>query len=698
MQAPKVHCVKLSDSAGELVRVGEIDVILPKKPGSRKIHGSHRVKRNQKWERFELPEDFDWYGEEDQYSEEELEFIKEDFDRRINGTWIMVKGKPVWITGTHYYYLQWCKIDVGYPDYRDRDRRFFYFWEACVKDDDCYGMQMVKHRREGATYKGAAIILEIITRSFRATGGIMSKTGPDAKEFFHKLVKMFRSLPKFYQPIIAGTDNPKTMLEFDKPGERITKKSKRVKRSEALESKIEWKNTAENSFDSYKLKIFVPDEGGKWDEVDVRQNWRVVKPTLTQGRNIIGKAFFPSTVNEMSKKGGSNYKEMWDESDPNDRDLNNQTKTGLYRYMTPAYDGLEGFIDEYGDSVIETPKKPVKGIDGRMIKFGAKDYLDNKRRALKHNPEALAEEKRQFPYNPEEAFMVATNDCAFNVEFLYSQYDWNAENAGKLITQGDFVWKNEFGGDVEFIPSRVGRWKVVWLPDKKERNLRIYRNGMMYPGNMDTIVSGNDPYDHDTTVSGVRSNAASYVFRMANPIYPRESNMFVSEYIARPPTAYIMYEDMLKQSIFYGCQILTEDNKPGLINWFTSKGYRQYLMNRPEITQTKTGRNRNAPGVPTSGDGVRDTLLSVTESYIYHNVGWFEEKNELGLVYFNHLIEDWLKFEVDKWTKYDATVAAGLALLASKKNIKKPVAQDNGLELTRRFKVHGTKSVLIQNQ
>jgi hypothetical protein len=110
MQAPKVHCVKLSDSAGELVRVGEIDVILPKKPGSRKIHGSHRVKRNQKWERFELPEDFDWYGEEDQYSEEELEFIKEDFDRRINGTWIMVKGRPVWITGTHYYYLQWCKL------------------------------------------------------------------------------------------------------------------------------------------------------------------------------------------------------------------------------------------------------------------------------------------------------------------------------------------------------------------------------------------------------------------------------------------------------------------------------------------------------------------------------------------------------------------------------------------------------------
>ncbi|GAG49611.1 unnamed protein product, partial [marine sediment metagenome] len=217
-------------------------------------------------------------------------------------------------------------------------------------------------------------------------------------EFFFKMVKMFRGLPKFYQPIIAGTDNPKTMLEFDKPGERITKSSKRVKRSEALESKLEWKNTAENSFDSYKLKIFIPDEGGKWDEVDVRQNWRVVRPTLTQGRKITGKAFYPSTVNEMSRKGGANFKDMHSDSDPNDRNLNDQTISGLYRYFTPAFDGMEGFIDEFGGSVIKTPKKPIMGIDGEWITFGAREYLDNERLALANNPEALAEFKRQFPY------------------------------------------------------------------------------------------------------------------------------------------------------------------------------------------------------------------------------------------------------------------------------------------------------------
>jgi len=119
-------------------------------------------------------------------------------------------------------------------------------------------------------------------------------------------------------------------------------------------------------------------------------------------------------------------------------------------------------------------------------------------------------------------------------------------------------------------------------------------------------------------------------------------------------------------------------------------------MNRPEITQTKNNRRPGSPGVPTTGEGVRDSLVGVLEMYVYHNVGWFAEKNEVGLLYFNRLIEDLLRFEVDKWTKYDATVAAGLALLASKKHIRKPVNQDNATSLVRSYKITGNKSVLIR--
>ena len=146
-------------------------------------------------------------------------------------------------------------MDIGYPEYRDRDRRFFIFWEICKQDPDCFGMIMVKHRREGASYKGAAMLLHEITARYNSHGGITSKTGADAKSLFtDKLVYMFRSLPFFFQPIIDGSDNPKSTLSFNTPGQKITKNYSKVTKSEALNSRIDWRNTRENSYDSVKLK------------------------------------------------------------------------------------------------------------------------------------------------------------------------------------------------------------------------------------------------------------------------------------------------------------------------------------------------------------------------------------------------------------------------------------------------------------
>jgi hypothetical protein len=679
---------------GNVETVCAIDIVLPKKPAKRNILFATKTKRSQKWDRLNLPEGFDWDAPEDEYTPEELEFIDSDMDRRLNGVWLMIDGTPTYITGLHYYYLQWCKIDVGYPDYRDRDRRFFLFWEACVVDMKCSGMIMVKHRREGATFKGAAIVLEYITRTFRANAGLLSKTGPDAKEFFSKLVKMFRTLPKFYQPMIAGTDNPKTMLEFDKPGERMTKRTQRVQKSEALGSKIEWKNTAENSFDSYKLKRFVCDEGGKWEEADVSKNYLVVKPTLSDREP--GKAFYPSTVNEMTRKGGKNFKRIWDQSDQDNRDANNKTISGLYRYFTPAYDGLEDgadiFIDIYGRSIIDDPPEPVMGIHGQMVTIGSKTYLGRIRKSLENDTYALAEHKRQFPWTIEEAFMVEADNCSFDVERLYSQKDWNVEYAGRLLTRGNFGWTNGFGSEVRFTPTKFGRWLVAWVPDKEDQNKVIARDTRIWPGNMDLTVSGADPYDHSTTTDGRRSNGASYVFRMYNPLDPDNTYMFVCEYIYRPSTVFLFYEDMLMQSIFYGCQMLCENNKIGLINWFTEKNYGRYLMNRPEFTHTSSSRNQKTPGIPTSGEPVRDSMINMLEAYVVDAVG------VEGKLYFNRLVDDLLVFDANDWQKYDATVAAGMTLLATKKNVKKPRDVDPNLVLARKYKQTGNVSQLIRNE
>ena len=293
-------------------------------------------------------------------------FIQQEFNRRKNGVWFMNNGEPTYITGEHYYYLNWCKLDIGYPEYRDRDRRFFIFWEICKQDDNCFGMVMVKHRREGASYKGASMLLNEITSRYNSHGGIISKTGVDAKALFtDKLVYMFRQLPFFFQPIIDGSDNPKSTLSFNAPGQKISKNFKKIVKSEALNSKIDWRNTKDNSYDSVKLVRYLCDEGGKWVDANVEKNWQVVRSCLTLGDRIIGKCFMPTTVNEMADSGGENFKNIWDDSSIEERDGNGRTRSGMYSYFTPAYDGYEGFIDEYGMSVIDTPTKEQAKFIGK---------------------------------------------------------------------------------------------------------------------------------------------------------------------------------------------------------------------------------------------------------------------------------------------------------------------------------------------
>ena len=260
-----------------VIEVNGLQFKLPPKPKKKDILFSNLKKREQKWKRTEVPETL--YEET---ATQHASFIQQEFNRRKNGVWFMNNGEPTYITGEHYYYLNWCKLDIGYPEYRDRDRRFFIFWEICKQDDNCFGMVMVKHRREGASYKGASMLLNEITSRYNSHGGIISKTGVDAKALFtDKLVYMFRQLPFFFQPIIDGSDNPKSTLSFNAPGQKISKNFKKIVKSEALNSKIDWRNTKDNSYDSVKLVRYLCDEGGKWVDANVEKNWQVVRSCLT---------------------------------------------------------------------------------------------------------------------------------------------------------------------------------------------------------------------------------------------------------------------------------------------------------------------------------------------------------------------------------------------------------------------------------
>ena len=70
---------------------------------------------------------FQWHEAPPQFKNKWVDYIEQEFDKREEGFWFMNNGEPTYITGTHYMYLQWTKIDVGHPDFREANRFFIYF-------------------------------------------------------------------------------------------------------------------------------------------------------------------------------------------------------------------------------------------------------------------------------------------------------------------------------------------------------------------------------------------------------------------------------------------------------------------------------------------------------------------------------------------------------------------------------------------
>jgi hypothetical protein len=616
-------------------------------------------------------------------------YVEEEFRRRREGFWFYNNGEPIYITGRHYMMLQWTKLDIGYPYFLNFQREIFLHMAACEIDPRCIGQLYTKCRRSGYTNICSAVLVDEATQVKDKLMGIQSKTGKDAQEniFMKKVVYMFRNYPFFFKPIQDGTTNPRMELAFREPSKRITKKNKTSQRGEALNTVINWKNTTNNAYDGEKLHLLYLDEAGKWERpTDIKDAWRIQRTCLIVGRRIVGKAMVGSTVNPMDK-GGKQYKDLWKDSSPLQRNANGRTVSGLYRLFIPAQESLEGFFDIYGNPVVETPAEEVEGIDGENINIGSKRYLKNERESLKHDPSELNEVTRQFPFTEDEAFRDSIEGSLFNIGKIYQQIEYNDELFPNPVVKGNFIWK-EKDKEVVFSADVNGRFKVSWMPPDEQRNVIKVDRGKKIAPFADRGCGGVDSYDLDATLDGRGSKGAMHLynkFHIENP-----SNMFIVEYCSRPDLAKIFYEDILMSAFFYGYPLLVENNKYGIVRYFESRGYDGYLMDRPEHLKGASATvNVKTKGIPSNSQDVIQSHAQAIEAYVHDHVGVNYDSGDMGKMYFNDTMEDWIGFKIDKRTKFDLTISSGLALLAAQKSKPKERTNFTESKFFRRYEVIG---------
>lgn len=607
-------------------------------------------KDEQYWERLVLPDDWDKrskaeakkQADDPEYFDHEMEDIRANhWKHRLCGYWLMINGKTIYLPPSYFVYINYCQLDVGYPAYRDTDRQFFYVWEYCCEDHRCAGLADIERRRMGKTYKSGSILLDRTSIYKNHHGGIQSKTSTDAKQVFLKsVVTFFKKFPNFYRPVFDQSKGvtPTTELRFF----QTVKKGRRAEEiigAEELESWIDWGSSDIFHYDGSKLNTYVMDEFGKTNEINVWDRWNVVRFCLDQDGEWCGKALLVSTIEDLDN-GGSEARKIWDASNPDKRDANGRTESGLYRFFLPAFETT--YFDKFGMPLVEK----------------AKEFYLNQRAGLQDDPRALSSIIRKAPFTIEEAFRIDGEQCLFNAMKLNIRLDYLSWNQ-KFTSRYDLIWKDgERFTEIEVKENKAaGRFEMPVGFIMKEPNRVVKRNDNFYPNNTFMFRMGADPFKFgDVKDKSRASDGAALCYKMDDPVDRINpfNDAFICRYRYRAPTTDMQYEDMLKMAWYFGCQILFESNVDSWKEYFRHNKCYNFLMVLP---------GEQEPGIYNDGGNkVKQTLANYINSYV---------ENYVDKIFFKSLVKELLEFDIIKSTPFDEVMGMGFALIAARDKLYK---------------------------
>lgn len=624
--------------------------------------------------------------------EQEILFIKKQWKYRLNGYWFFNNGKPTYIDGWHYFYCAWWHIDIGLPEYRARDRKFFLFARMAYTEHRTFkfvnkdggairskengyfdfedvkrrvfaGFNYPKHRREGATYKAECIGYEIISRTLNAHGGIQSQNDTQARECFLKhLVAPWKKLPFFFKPGYEGSTSPKSELSFNPPAKRLSSKGSLAMSEIGLGSMIDYAPADPGAYDGWKLYFHHDDEVGKLDKgLNCWARHLVVKECLQQGagKDIIGFTIKTSTVGEMERGGGKAFKKQCMASNYFVRTQNGQTVSGLITLFIPAYEGLEGFVDQYGESVIDTPTKEQAAFINSKI--GAKEHLLNNRKGFVDigDFDGLNEEIRKYPMRFTECFRTSSKSSGFNMQKLETYIDeLRFKPNSQMPVEGDFRWvKNIRDGKVEFIAKAGGKFKVSHQLNDDESNRKYWDDiaETWKPNNTSWGSAGGDPFKFNKTEGNRKSKGGGAVVRKGK-IKDGDFTMkrkFVCTYSNRTYDKYEYAEDMIMMCVYYGVQMFPEINVDLLWDYFEQRGYSGFLLYRVD---PKTFQQNKTPGANTN-DKIKQDIFGEYMNFIEKEA---DEENHI------EVLEECRDISgPEEMTDYDLFAAGGYALLGT---------------------------------
>lgn len=631
------------------------------------------------------------------YTPLQQQFIREEVKKIFHsGQWVYIRGTLTWLTPWMYFGLNYWKPSVetndGFLEYRDRQRKILHFCWNVYQHHKELGVVYLKGRQEGLSTWGHLIMFWLAIRAERQNIGLSSSDQKLADENFDELIsKPVNALPIWLIPVHRMNKNELLLVE---PPERQSKTKKTASVSKALGGSIRLRALTKRGWDGKRLNGLFADEGGKWVQVQISKWWsKQVRALMVNGRKR-GFAFFPTTTEE-GDQGGAEFQRFYSQADLDTRQNGKYptTTNKLVNLFLPAYMGLPGWTDAYGNDIVDTPDDEQwewMQRNGHDERIGAKEKLMRDRQQLLDAglDDLYAEEMRQNPFTPSDAFNSLNEHCPFDVTILQAlKRTADVPDVQKRIRKGYFYWLDvRERSIVGWREDASGPFERTWEPPPNLINKTQTRRGIKAPANGKLGAFGVDPYLKASTKK--KGSKMAVTGKLYYNRYHEEQNKKERDTTGRDmpgyfptPSIFLSFanrsadshydmEQLLMAAIYYSMPIVIENNASIAVeNFFNARGYGGFLLREAEILNetSPTQIQWETTGIHTGVEGAGSDVVRRGATYfndflrgdsLFLGEHTYKIAEEPIRYPFLTSINDNMQFDITDRTKSDATMSA----------------------------------------
>lgn len=606
-----------------IYKLREYDYELPAIPENKEdVLYWNEKKENQYWRREE------WNFEEMNKKwtdEKKVEFVKRELTRRKHGVHFWNNGEIVYITGSHYFFLQyflvpeleeegvdfhsdeflkWSQLvwsfapdGMMYPQYRVYQMEFFYFLDHTAKKRECEGGAVSKPRRVGISASFNADNLNQATLKTQKKFSLMNKVLREAIEVNYTPLKynvekwpslklsngkeIFR--PKIGKLLIKNahfgmSDTEKRAIESidndnDLTLEEKTKQLERLSIDE-LNTTIVVNSTVENANDGTGTFRINRDEVSKYPaDVDISNMLFLLRPVAKVGTRQVGKIYFFGTSDEKDTPNFDRWNTIYWGSDTSNVNTDGKTETGLWKWFISGKYAIEGDVKLPNGTRVELFDR--YGNCKEDLAMNEIDKLSRPYR-LKGDLKSLQALKRQYPIYETDPFESANTSACYDIARILAQIQYIDTKEKKVLSGIEDAFYTKGALEFEIRDKEVsfhangegkktfGHWTFYELPDERWRN----KNSTDYYGFMSPISTSPylitvDPMAYREEIEG-GSKAAIIIGTAIDSSLPNMGGKIIATWCHRPSNPNDLIEEVRKALIFCSARALIEVNREWL--------------------------------------------------------------------------------------------------------------------------------------